>query len=221
APGLTYRLDYGDGTFDLLVADAGGTVEAEHVYDLPRDRFTITLRLAESGQSLQLDSRVVVAERPPAPGAIEATATPRPEEGRFDVTVTATGLLPGLQYEAHSPGLGLVLLSPTGEGAAEGTIEAFQEGEFVFTLGAYVQTSGGLQTRTRATAAVSTAWERGNETLALEHAFDEVLAGEVVTVVASGLVPAYGYDLVVNGVADDPYRLRIGDVAGQPEAGVW
>src|SRR5690606_28238742 len=67
----------------------------------------------------------------------------------------------------------------------------------------------------------STAWERGNETLALEHAFDEVLAGEVVTVVASGLVPAYGYDLVVNGVADDPYRLRIGDVAGQPEAGVW
>ncbi len=222
APGLLYRVDYGDGLFDLLAADAGGTIEADHVYDLPLDRFDLTLSLAEGGQSVRLDGRRVFTQLPVRTEELTVTATPLPDEARFDVTAAATGLLPGLTYVAYSPQLGTVPLSPTGPDTAEGTVEAFAEGEFTFELQAYVTVAGGgNREEPRATASVSVAWERGGETLALEHVYDQVLAGEVVTVVASGLVPAYGYDLVVNGAADDPYRLDSGEVDDLPEPGVW
>jgi hypothetical protein len=222
APGLTYRIDYGDGLFDLLTADTAGTVASEHVYELPKDRFAVTLRLAEPGQDVQLDSRTVIAELPLPTEELAVTATPVPDEARFDVTVTSTGLLPGLSYLGYSPQLGTVLLSPDGPGTATGTIEAFQEGEFTFELQAHVNaTGGGFREELRATASVSVAWPRGNEALDIEHVYDQVLAGEVVTVVASGLEPAYGYDLVVNGEVDAPYRLDSGEVGELPEPGVW
>src|SRR5690606_1945529 len=49
APGLTYRLDYGDGQFDLLTADGAGSLEVEHTFELPRSTFALELRLAEAG----------------------------------------------------------------------------------------------------------------------------------------------------------------------------
>jgi len=218
APGLTYRLDYGDGQFDLLTADAAGSLEVEHTFELPRSTFALELRLAEAGQDVLLHRLSVAAQLPLPTEELEVTVTPVPGEARFDLTLSATGLLKDLVYVAESPQVGLVPLAPDDDGTATGTMEAFREGEVTFTLVTYLS---GDQRRVRATASATVAWPRGNESLAIEHVHDQVLSGETITVVASGLEPDYGYDVVVNGRTDAPYRLRIGESAALPEPGVW
>ncbi len=222
APGLLYRLDYGDGLFDLVNADPSGRVEVDHVFDLALNRYDVSLWLAEGGESAKLDERRVLTQLPVPTEELDAVSVALPDEARFEITLNASGLLPGVTYVAYSPQLGTALLAPDGSGGATGVLEAYEEGEYHFDLLAYLTVvGGGNLERQRASATVSPAWDRGNESLSLEHVYDQVLAGEVITVVASGLEPEYGYDIVVNGAADNPYRLRIGEVEDLPDPGTW
>src|SRR5690606_37641147 len=173
APGLTYRLDYGDGQFDLLTADAAGSLDVEHTFELPRSTFAPERRVAAAGQDVRPHRLSVAAQLPLPTEEREVTVTPVPGEARFDRTLSATGLLKDLVYVAESPQVGLVPLAPDDDGTATGTIEAFREGEVTFTLVTYLS---GDQRRVRATASATVAWPRGNESLAIEHVHDHVLS---------------------------------------------
>lgn len=221
APGFAYEFDFGDGESAVVTADATGSAQARHTYSDPLLRFTVTLSLVEGAQQVTIDSGTVNLELPAPSETLSASDTTALGDEWLSLTVSADGLLPGVSYLVGGPALGSL---PLGAGAADSsaTFELMREGTVSAELTALLEVPGGGYVEIlRTTTSGTVAYPRGAETLSVSGAFERILASDVVTVSAGGLVSSYGYDLVVNGREEQPYRLLRGQVPQQPEPGQW
>ena len=220
-PGYAYEFDFGDGESEVVTADLSGSARIAHSYQQPLLRFEVTLTLVEGGQRTRLDSGVVSLELPEPSETLSATDTTTLGDEILSVTVTAGGLLPGVSYRVAGPQLGSLPLSGAA-GAGSATFEGMAEGAVMVSVLAMLEVpGGGFVEVERASTSTVVAYPRGSESLAVEGPYERILDSDNVTVSASGLVSTYGYDLVVNGLVDEPYRLRKGEVAALPSAGEW
>lgn len=214
APGLAHEVAFGDGASQVVVADPTGRLAVEHVYATPFVRATAVLALVEGGQRTVLDTLAVPLALPPARETLAATATADAVAGRIVLDVAVDGLLPGLAYAVRADAVGETLVARVGDAGGTARFVLDREADVALELVARLDlpAGGAVDERRAATTAVAR-WPRGGETLALEGAPAPILASDVVTVVAEGLVAGYGYALVLNGDAARPYLLPRADGA--------
>src|SRR5690606_6053313 len=80
--------------------------------------------------------------------------------------------------------------------------------------------TGGYVSVRRTDTTFLAAWIR-DETMSVAGPFERILDTDDLIVTAGNLQDGFGYDIVVNGDFDRPYRLNPSQAAALPEPGTW
>lgn len=188
APGLSYRVDLGDGQRVPFIAPPDGVERIEHVYTIPDPATRVSLWAVEGGAETRLALLPLPVLLPVATETIEAEQSGAdPVAGVIDVAVTLGGLLVGQTYQIASP-RGLPVEVVADSEIEHLTMHMAWEGEASLEL--YL-VSGGFATP-RASGSVDLRWPRGHEALQVTSPIP-VLAGDLVTFSVTGLRPGLEY----------------------------
>ena len=221
APGMTYELKLGDGTTVVRSADALGGIAVEHTYTTALLRFDVDLTLVEGGQRTPIDAGRIDLRLPAAGETLRVTQAAIPGMAGLRLTVSADGLLPGVEYQVTGPAFGTATVTRAAPEAGSATVDVYAEGPVDIALDAVLEVAtGGFQTVRRAETTFLASWIR-DETLTVTGPYERVLDTDVLVVTAARLQAGFGYDIVVNGDRERPYRLNPAQSAALAVPGTW
>lgn len=221
APGMTYELKLGDGTTVVRSADALGGIAVEHTYTTALLRFDVDLTLVEGGQRTPIDAGRIDLRLPAAGETLRVTQAAIPGMAGLRLTVSADGLLPGVEYQVTGPAFGTATVTRAAPEAGSATVDVYAEGPVDIALDAVLKVAtGGFQTVRRADTTFLASWIR-DETLTVTGPYERVLDTDVLVVTAARLQAGFGYDIVVNGDRERPYRLNPAQSAALAVPGTW